>query len=267
MAARKQSASEPETESCSESGQPAKISLWERLERPASAPRQTLTPRRIAEAGVAIADAEGPDAITMRKLATRLGVAPMAAYRYVSGKDEVLELMVDLVYAELTIPEGTSGWRESLRALAVRTRDLTLRHPWLTLLPPRAEFGLTPHRIAMTDQALTALDGLGLDMDARMTAVRTVEVYAHGAAGDEVALRRMMADRGWSGIDEVKRSLAPQMRWLMENDRNPAYLRYLREAAHKEDPQWRFELGLECVLDGIGARLGIEADGTPGGPR
>ncbi|MDX3103543.1 TetR family transcriptional regulator [Nonomuraea angiospora] len=69
--------------------------LWARLERPAPALWQMLTPQRIATAAVGIADAEGLDAVTMRRLATELGVAPMAPYRYVSGKDELLELMVD----------------------------------------------------------------------------------------------------------------------------------------------------------------------------
>jgi len=76
-------------------------------------PRSTLTPQRIAAAAVAIADTEGLDAVTMRRLAADLGVAPMAAYRYVSGKDELLELMVDHVYGELTLPSETKGWRES----------------------------------------------------------------------------------------------------------------------------------------------------------
>ena len=89
-------------------------SLWERLDRPSPAPRTTLTPHRIAEAAVAIADTEGLDAVTMRRLATALGVAPMAAYRYVSGKDELIELMVDFVYGQLPLDTPADGWREAI---------------------------------------------------------------------------------------------------------------------------------------------------------
>ncbi len=84
---------------------------------PAPAPRTTLTPQRIARTAVGVADAEGLDAVTMRRLATELGVAPMAAYRYVTGKDELLELMVDFVYGELDLPDGTDGWRTTMRTL------------------------------------------------------------------------------------------------------------------------------------------------------
>ncbi|MFC7649082.1 TetR/AcrR family transcriptional regulator [Streptosporangium lutulentum] len=85
---------------------------------------------------IEIADTEGLDAITMRRLAAELGVAPMAAYRYVSGKDDVMELMVDLVHGELEHSQA-DGWRETMRALALRTRALMLKHPWLAQLSPR----------------------------------------------------------------------------------------------------------------------------------
>jgi AcrR family transcriptional regulator len=87
----------------------------------------SLTARRIAEAAVGIADAEGLDAVTMRRLAAELGVAPMAAYRYVSGKDELLELMVDFVYGELELPEEAMDWREAMRTLALRVRAVLLK--------------------------------------------------------------------------------------------------------------------------------------------
>lgn len=118
-------------------------SLWERLERPAPAPRQALSPQRIATAAVAIADAEGLEAVTMRRLAAELSVAPMAPYRHVSGKDDLLELMVDHVYTGLTLPEGLD-WRDNLRTLAMRTRELMLGHRWLAQLPPQARLSLTP---------------------------------------------------------------------------------------------------------------------------
>ncbi|MDX6284106.1 MAG: hypothetical protein QOH03_5177, partial [Kribbellaceae bacterium] len=135
-------------------------SLWERLERP-SPVRQTLSPQRIASTAVAIADAEGLEAITMRRLAAELGVAPMAPYRYVSGKDDLLELMVDRVYADLDLPSGLD-WRGSLRALAVRTRELILKHRWLAQLTPQAKLSLTPNRMAVAERALAALGDLDL---------------------------------------------------------------------------------------------------------
>ncbi|WP_067562527.1 TetR/AcrR family transcriptional regulator [Nocardia acidivorans] len=230
------------------------VSLWERLERPVPAPRATLTPRRIAEVAVAVADAEGLDAVTMRRLATELGVAPMAAYRYVTGKDELLELMVDFVYAELDLPDGTDGWRATMRSIALRTREILLRHPWVS----RAAYGApTPNQLAVPEATLAVLDGLGLDVDTAMAVYSTVIAYMHGAVDSEVRTSRMLHARGWATREEARAGLATQMAWLMKTGRYPMYSRYIHNADRKDDVQWQFEIGLDSVLDGIATRLGI----------
>ncbi|SDJ77959.1 TetR/AcrR family transcriptional regulator [Nonomuraea jiangxiensis] len=232
-------------------------SLWERLERPAPAPRQTLSPERIATAAVGVADAEGIEAITMRRLATELGVAPMAAYRYVSGKDDLLQLMVDHVYTELEPPEEGTGWREALRLIALRTRELMLRHLWLAQLPPSAVLALTPNRTATTERCLRALDGLGLDPDTMMTMVTTLHSYTLGATGAEIAMRQVMVGHGWTSEQEVYKSMARQLRHLLDTGRYPVFKRYIYEGRCKNDPDWQFETGLQYVLDGIAARVAV----------
>ncbi|MCD0446012.1 TetR/AcrR family transcriptional regulator C-terminal domain-containing protein [Glycomyces sp. A-F 0318] len=227
--------------------------LWERLERPARAPRQRLSGRIIAAKAVAIADEQGLCAVTMRSLATALEVAPMAAYRFVGGKDDLFALMVNEVYAELALPEGE--WRVVLRAFAERTRALMHRHRWLAELPPHAAMAPTPNRVLAVDRALAALDGLGLTVDAMAAAVRAVGAYVHGAAGEEVALGQVVEQCGLRGRDEVREALAPQMRWLLGTGRFPVYERYIYEAGCAEDPQEVFEAGLGLVLDGIAARV------------
>lgn len=230
------------------------VSVWERLERPAPAPRTTLTPRRIARTAVGIADAEGLDAVTMRRLATELGVAPMAAYRYVTGKDELLELMVDFVYGELELPDGSDDWRTTMRSLAVRIRAVLLRHSWVT----RATWcGPTPNQLAVPEAALTALDGLGLDVDAAMAVYSTVTAYVQGAVDAEVGLTQLLRVRGWSNREEARSGLSSQMAWLVSTGRFPMYARYIDEADRKDDPLWQFETGLDSVLDGIAARLAV----------
>ncbi|MEU1814677.1 TetR/AcrR family transcriptional regulator [Streptomyces roseifaciens] len=228
-------------------------SLWERLERQAAAPRSALSPHRIAAAAVRVADAEGLDAVTMRRLATELGVAPMAAYRYVSGKDELIELMVDFVYGELPLPEE-AGWRETMRTLALRLRAMMLQHPWMA---GTAVFALTPHQLAVPERVLATLRGPDLDADTMMALFRTVSSYVHGAVDGEIALLRLMQERGWSDGDDTRAGLAPQMSSLMRTGRYPAYEAYMREATRKDDMTWQFETGLDCVLDGIATRMGI----------
>jgi AcrR family transcriptional regulator len=229
-------------------------SLWERLARPAPASRQTLSPPRIAAAAVEIADAEGLDAITMRRLATGLGVAPMAPYRHLAGKDDLLELMVDHVYAALRLPDDL-GWRDSMCSLARQTRELILRHRWLAQLPSQVRLSLTPNRMALAEQALSVLSGSGLDADAMMSVFRSVDAYVHGALAYECAIRDLMHEQGWSDGDRLRSELAPQMTWHMRTGRYPAFQRYLHTAARKDDAEWQFDRGLGYVLDGIAATL------------
>ncbi|KJK55773.1 TetR/AcrR family transcriptional regulator [Saccharothrix sp. ST-888] len=232
----------------------AQVSLWERIERPAPPPRATLSAHRIAAVAVAIADAEGIDAVTMRRLATELGVAPMATYRHVSGKGELLELMVDFVYGELALPDPAVGWRDAMRTLAERTRAMLLDHPWMS----RGDvLALTPNQLALTESGLAVLDGLGLDTDTMMAVFRTVAAYVHGSVTAEINLLRLMQDQGWSNGDETRAGLASRMTWLMDTGRYPAYRRYAGEATRKDDREWQFGVGLDCVLDGIAARMGI----------
>ncbi|MFE7532254.1 TetR/AcrR family transcriptional regulator [Kitasatospora sp. NPDC057542] len=231
------------------------ISLWERLDRPAPAPRTTLTPHRIAEAAVAIADAEGLDAVTMRRLAGELGVAPMAAYRYVSGKDELIELMVDHVYGQLPLDAPSEGWRDTMRGLAVHLRAMHLAHPWT--VRAATPFSLSPNQLAVPERAFAALAEHGLDADTTMAVFRTVTGYVHGSVAAEVTLETLRRERGWSDGDQTRAGLASRMSWLMGTGRYPSYQRYLHEATRKDDPDWQFATGLDCVLDGIAAHFGL----------
>ncbi|WP_409060529.1 TetR/AcrR family transcriptional regulator [Streptomyces sp. SYP-A7185] len=259
MASQKKSPTTSQCEVGGKDGGKDKVSLWERLERPVAAPRAlALSPARIASVAVAIADAEGIDAVTMRRLATELEVAPMAAYRYVSGKDDVLELMVDTVYGDLKVPADPSDWRETMRVLAINTRELVLTHPWLSQLSsPKAMFAPTPNRLAVTEHALVALDAAGLSPALSMAVFETVNAYVYGSSYTEVSMRLLMKGQGWTHSDDVKMAMAPEFTWLVSTGRYPAYQRSASAGGHFGDPQAKFESGLDCVLDGIGVRMGI----------
>jgi AcrR family transcriptional regulator len=233
-------------------------SIWARLARPRQPPRSALTHDEIAAAAVALADAEGLDAVTMRRLASRLGVAPMALYRYVAGKQELFQLMVDAVYADAKEPADGSTWRDVLRAYALQTRELTLRHRWLPQVHARSlVVTLTPNRMAASEQALTALAGLGVDADTMMAVLDTVSSYAQGATAAEIAQLRLMEAAGWKTREQLRDALSPHMSWLLATGRYPTYRRYTEQASRKDDFGWRFEIGLDWVLDGIAADVGI----------
>jgi AcrR family transcriptional regulator len=238
-------------------GEPAaRLTIWQRLERPARGPRPALTHEQIAEAAIEIADAEGLDAVSMRRLADRLGVATMALYRYVAEKNDVFELMVDLVHAEVALDTET-GWRALARAYAVQTRVLVLRHPWVIELLARTPVALTPRLVGLAEKALVSVDGLGLDVDSMMAIFATVTAYVRGATSGEVAEREAARRQGWVSDDDVRLAYLPYVRWLIESGRYPTLTRYIIEGSNEDDAEWRFDFGLECVLEGIAARLGI----------
>lgn len=227
----------------------------ERLDQPAAPVLPALSAQKLATTAVGIADAEGLEAITMRRLAADLGVTPMAAYRHVAGKDDVFELMLGLVYGEVDLPGG-DGWRETMQKLANCLRALLLRHPWLTRLPgPQAVYELTPNRVILAERSLAVLHGLRLDADMAMTVYRTVSAYAQGATTAEIGLRQLMNEQGWDTGSEVRAALSARMRSLLNTGRYPSFERYIHEASRRDDLDWQFNAGLDYVLDGIAARL------------
>jgi AcrR family transcriptional regulator len=238
-----------------ESPPPERLTIWERLERPARGPKPTLTHDRIARAAIEIADAQGLDAVSMRRLADRLGVAAMALYRYVSSKNDIFELMIDAAHAEITLP-SESGWRTLARSYAEQIRAVGLRHPWLIESFARTPNALTPSLVAIVEQALVSVDGLGLDVDSMMAVFVTVNAFARGATGAEVTQGEAMRKRGWTPEQDIRLAYLPYVRRLVGTGRYPALTRYI-DGSNEDDAQWQFEFGLECVLDGIATRLGI----------
>ncbi|GLW06877.1 TetR family transcriptional regulator [Microtetraspora sp. NBRC 13810] len=228
-------------------------SIWQRLERPRPAPRVQLTHGQIADAAVEIADAEGLEAVSMRRLADRLGIATMGLYRYVRGRNDVVELMVDRVYGQWEPLAPDAGWREALAAAGRQMRRIRLAHPWLT----EAGAPLTPGYVAYADRLLASMSGLDLDEDTKYAVVTALTSYVSGIADAQIHLARLLAREGVATMDELRTAYAPRMAWFLDSGRYPAFERYIRSGTRKDDTDWQFELGLAAVLDGIAARLGI----------
>lgn len=119
-----------EASQTSQASQASQVTIWERMEKPAKAPRTTLTHAAIAAAAVEIADADSLDAVSMRKLSGHLGVTTMALYRYVANKEELFELMLDEAYVKYRNPAVPGEtWRDVMRVHAHQMRAIALRHP------------------------------------------------------------------------------------------------------------------------------------------
>ncbi|RKH38867.1 TetR/AcrR family transcriptional regulator [Corallococcus sicarius] len=229
--------------------------VWERPEperRPAPAP---LSREGIVQAALELADKEGLDAVSLRKVGAALDAGPMRLYGYVATKEELLGLMVDEVYGEMTSEGRIRGdWRKALRALAHRMRRAAREHPWfIDLLGGRPHLG--PNALAHLEASLAAVsDTPGFeDIDAVMLAVMTVNAYVIGAIRTEVSELRAELQSGRNKA-EWQTATGPYLQRMIATGDFPTLDKVLRDATHPS-LDIVFDKGLECVLDGIAARL------------
>ncbi|MCE6997279.1 TetR/AcrR family transcriptional regulator [Saccharothrix sp. S26] len=222
--------------------------VWERPEppdRPAPAP---LSRERIVRAAIELADADGLDAVSLRKVAAALDVGPMRLYGYIATKEELLDLMVDAVHAEIR-PTG-QGWREVLGSFAEATRQVAHRHEWLAdLLGGRPQLG--PNTLVTGESVLAAMGDV--DLGVVVPAVGAVTAYVIGAVRREITERR--AERA-SGLNQEQwqTTYGPYLTRTFATGRFPALARMVHDGPHL-DADETFRTGLDFVLDGIEARL------------
>lgn len=232
--------------------------LWRTSERTSRKGKPELSVDRIVRAAIALADAEGLAALSMRRVAERLGVGTMSLYTYVPGKPELLDVMLDEVYGETPRPEDVpGGWRGRLERIARENWALYLRHPWL-LQVAAARPVLGPNATAKYDYELRAIDGIGLS-DLEMDSVITlITGFVHGTARG--AVESAQAERV-TGISDEQwwAAHAPFLSRIADATRYPTASR-VGQAAGEElnaaySPEHAFEFGLRRVLDGIEALI------------
>ncbi|MFD9890310.1 TetR/AcrR family transcriptional regulator [Amycolatopsis sp. NPDC059027] len=224
--------------------------------------RSGLTVPAIVAAGIEIADADGLDAVSMRKVADHLGVGAMSLYGHVPGKDELTTLMVDSVLGELygnDVEAATraGGWRAAMKFVAERNWSLYQRHPWL--LDIRASRpNLGPNISRKYETELRPLDGIGLsdvEMDAALTLVLG---HVDSAARAHRSTSRAQADSGMSDA-EWWSVVAPVLEQVMTDDDLVLSARVGGAVgAHfnaAQDPEHALAFGLDTILDGIETRI------------
>jgi AcrR family transcriptional regulator len=222
--------------------------VWERPEppeRPALAP---LSRERIIGAAIRLADSDGLAAVSLRKVAAALDVGPMRLYGYIATKEELLELMLDAVYAGIR-PAG-DGWRQVLRSLAEATRQAAHQHEWFAdLIGGRPQLG--PHTLATGDAVVAAMHGT--DLGTVVPAIAAVNAYVIGAVRRDIAERR--AERA-TGTDQkqFQAAFGPYLSRTFATGRYPALATVVRHGPHLTADQ-TFQTGLDYLLDGIEARI------------
>jgi AcrR family transcriptional regulator len=229
--------------------------VWMLPDRPGRGPRPAHSRKQITAAAIEIADADGLDAVTMRRLAAEVGCGTMTLYRYVPTKDHLLDLMIDATEGEVVFPDVSAGdWRAGLRAVAEMQRDRLLRHPWLASLESgRPSFG--PNSLRNLEQGFGMLDGLGLDIDHIMVLVTTLLAFVRGAVFAELAEQEAQRRTGLN-TQQWQARMAPYVATLLSSGRYPAFNRIITDAKLPHSgPAQGFALGLELVLDGLAASL------------
>jgi AcrR family transcriptional regulator len=146
-----------------------------------SATRLPLSRDRILERAVQIADADGVEALTMRRLGEELGFEAMSLYRHVKNKDDVLGGILDAVLAEIESPAGVGEWDEAIRRSAISVNDVLGRHAWATdlLMSPA---GIRPARLAYMNDLLGRLREGGFSADTTYTAYHALDAHIFGFA-------------------------------------------------------------------------------------
>ena len=222
--------------------------VWERPEPPDRPVLAPLSRERIVRAAIRLADADGLAAVSLRKIAAELDVGPMRLYGYIDTKEELLDLMVDAVHAEIR-PTGTS-WREVLRSLAEATRRAAHQHEWFAdLIGGRPTLG--PHAMARGEAVLSAMGDV--DLHVVVPVVAAVDAYVIGAVRREITERR--AERA-SGMDKEqwRATFGPYLKRAFATGRFPALESMVRDGPHL-DADHTFRAGLDFLLDGVAARI------------
>jgi AcrR family transcriptional regulator len=215
--------------------------------------RPGLSVARVVSAAIALADAEGLDTVTMRRVALELGVVPMTLYTYVPDKAALLDLMLDKLYLAMPRADSPSGWRVRLAGIAEENRTLYRQHPWAAGLsasrPP-----LGPGLMAKYEHELRAFDGTGLDEVATDSALTYLLGFVQASARAEADARTA-----------AQRSARTDLQWWQES--GPVLAEVLDPHAYPTatrvgaaagaalggayNPDHAYAFGLQRVLDGL----------------
>ncbi|GIG68415.1 TetR/AcrR family transcriptional regulator [Phytomonospora endophytica] len=229
------------------------LPVWERPEPQPRAAPVTLSRTKIAATAIGVADEHGLDGLSIRKIAKELGVGPMRLYDYVLNRSELLDLMVDAVYARIADGDPHTTWRSTVLTIAHRTREAALAHEWFAdLLGARPHLG--PHALAVGEATAAALaQAPGLDgIDDLQRALGAVNGFIIGALRREITERRTARS---TGTDEAawQAALGPYLTRMLDTGRYPTVARLVVDGAHLNAEE-TFHHNLAAVVDGVTGR-------------
>ena len=225
--------------------------MWARPERPSRERAGGLDRQQIVRAAITIADREGLDALTMRRVAQQLGAGTMSLYWHVRNKDELIELMRDQVTGEHTL-EPSGNWRTDMARFARDTRAMFLRHPWLASVafgtPP-----LGPNALRQDELTAAAMGSLGVDLQTQGAVGAVVYFFVVGFVLRELAQDQLQQRTGVT-IQEWRAQVAPYIQQQLATGRYPNLQRAISSGADMDNDA-AFEFILTFILDAVAAQL------------
>jgi AcrR family transcriptional regulator len=211
---------------------------------PKARSRSRLSRERVLRAAITHADAGGLEALTIRTLAEGLGVAPMALYRHIANKDDLVDAMVDVVFSEIDLPARTAGWKTAMRQRAISAREVLSRHRWaIGLMESRTNPG--PANLRHHDAVIGTLRAAGFTIEMAAHAYSLVDSYIYGFALTQMNLP-------FDSSTEVA-EVAQNMLQPFPLNEYPNLVEFITE--HAVEPGYdygdEFEYGLDVILDGL----------------
>lgn len=213
--------------------------------------RIPLSRERVLRAAVALADREGLDALSMRRLGRELGVEAMSLYNHVANKEEILRGILDLVMAEIPPPCAAGDWQAALRANAIAAHEVLLRHPWacaLVLQPANA----SPARWRWMDGVLRTLREAGFSVELTHHAYHALDSHIIGFTLWLVSLPALGEQLNELAADFLRDFPAADYPWMLE------HIEYHLADTHDDADEGTFAFGLDLILDGLERRRDAE---------
>jgi AcrR family transcriptional regulator len=209
--------------------------------------RRPLSRKRVLRAAIAHADRYGLEELSMRKLAEVLRVAPMALYRHVANKDDLIDAMIDVVFSEIEPPAPDAAWKPAMRRRAIAVRDALSRHRWaIGLMESRAHPG--PANLRHHDAVLGNFRASGFSVEMAAHAYSVLDSYIYGFA---LTKMNLPFDTGDKVVEVAESMLEP-----FPTGAYPNLVEFITDHAMKPGYSYgdEFEYGLDLVLDGLEIR-------------
>lgn len=243
--------------------------LWGRSGGGRRGPKSKVALADLVKAAVAIADQEGIEAVSTRRVAEAVGISPMSFYTHIPDKAVLIDLMLDAVASG---PEGAevpqfepARWRDNVRLVARALRDFYLAHPWALQVGTHRPV-LGPNTLRSYEAILSAVDGLGLDEVEMDMSVTLIANYVYGAVRD-VARAQMVKQQSGMSDDEWWYAIAPFLETI-DFSPYPVSSRVgpvVGELYGLGDPERAFDFGLARLIDGLAAMIEAKRDKAVGG--